>query len=159
VTRQIAAQIGMHNTFREAPRTIDASEAIVVATGEDRTQGTGRHGLEHDERAVRRRRLAAGIALDLDVPEHVHRSRHTTLVEQDGLVHATHRVTADERRAAAGRTELTIGEQIGNAVEITRVEALRVRDDQRSDRFLVVGVSARAHGVTTARAQARWPPG
>src|SRR4051812_13683822 len=141
VSGHVAEQAGVEDAFREPPRAVDALEPVVVLAGQDGVQaltGDLEHGkaapggcvvIPYPDRHVRDLVLGAGRAVLVD---------HDAVVDRAGLAGAA------PAAVVAGRADLGVLEQRGDAVEVAGVETERVLVDQRLDLVPIVGGAAHA---------------
>src|SRR5437660_6690864 len=120
MTAQVADEVGDDLTVGEAPAAVDALEAIVVAPGDDRLEREVGAGLQHGEIRTRRRGRTVTADLDRDVADHMLRAR-SAVVEDHAVVAPPHLFRSPQRSTAPGGAPRGVGEERGQAVEITAV--------------------------------------
>ena len=130
VAREVADQLRVEDPLGELPAFVGACEAIAILAGEDRVQPLA-GDLQHREVGAG----ASGVAVDLDrhVRELMHRLRRAVVVEDHRVVQRARFGRAAKHPVVAREAQLGVREQLGDAVEVARIETERVLVDQRGD--------------------------
>jgi len=143
----IADEVGENAALREAPPSVEALVAIVVAAARDRLEQEIGQRLQHREVGPRDRRACRFIDVDEDVRDQVPGTRRAVGVgRQRGVGELLYRVPAADARAAIEREGGVCEQGAGSwgPIEVAKLEKVAIADSR--GRVSRVGSRGSSHG-------------